>query len=66
MKLDDRRNITAKQRQRISRNIKDISDHLGYGWYEGMVELLRDFSGPWQGKHIPTSKICHKRKLGRL
>lgn len=45
LKLDDRRNITAKQRQRISRNIKDISDHLGYGWYEGMVELLRDFSG---------------------
>lgn len=44
LKLDDRRNITAKQRQRISRNIKDISDHLGYGWYEGMEALLQEFS----------------------
>ena len=44
IKLDDCRRITAKQRQRISRNIKDIADHLGYGWFEGMEALLQEFS----------------------
>ena len=44
IKLDDCRRITAKQGQRISRNIKDIADHLGYGWYEGMEALLQEFS----------------------
>jgi len=45
MKIDDPCKATAKQKQRISRNIKDISDHHGYGWYEGMTELLKEFSG---------------------
>jgi hypothetical protein len=50
-RVDDGRNITAKQRHRISRNIKDIADHLGYGFYECMVWLLYEFNSISGAKH---------------